>query len=71
MNNHRSQCQHNSDTAPYAHRLATGHTFNDFEITILKGGFPNEIERRRFESFAIDKFDTLKNGMNLKPGYKR
>jgi predicted GIY-YIG superfamily endonuclease len=69
MNNHRSQCKLNPDTATYAHRMQTGHSFEDIEITILKGNFVDEIARRKFEKFMIDSFDTFRNGMNLQPGY--
>jgi hypothetical protein len=68
MNNHRSQCYKNADTAIYAHRTQTGHDFNDCEITILKGGFRGDRERWKFERFAIEKFNTYNKGINMTPG---
>ena len=46
MNNHRSQCYKNSDTAIYAHKVETGHDFDDCQLTILKGGFRDEREEK-------------------------
>jgi predicted GIY-YIG superfamily endonuclease len=69
MNNHRSQCTRNPDTATYAHRLDTNHTFLEYKITIIKGEFKDDNHRKKFEKFAIDKFVVFRNGLNLKPGY--
>jgi hypothetical protein len=66
MNNHRSQCLKNKDTATYIHRMKTGHGFEDFSIVILKGGFRDADARRKFESLMIRKFDVMNRGMNLR-----
>jgi hypothetical protein len=67
MNGHRSDCFKKPETATYIHREKSGHTFDDFAIVILKGDFKSEDERKKFERFAIDRFNTFAGGLNRNP----
>jgi hypothetical protein len=68
INNHRSHCLNKHDSPLYEHRLETGHSFDDFNIVVLKGNFANDKLRGDFEKYAISMFDTFGNGLNKNEG---
>jgi hypothetical protein len=53
------------------HVVDTGHAFDTFHAIVLKGGFSSDHERKLFESFLIQRFRTVQNGLNDDSGILR
>src|SRR5690606_25861004 len=64
LNNHRSHCKTQKHLSISKHVNDTGHNFSDFIFVILKGNFRSNIQRECFESYLIQKFGTVTNGLN-------
>jgi hypothetical protein len=60
MNNHASQQYSNNSCSFFKHRQLTNHNFRDFNLFVVMGNLPRDkIILKDWESFFIDRFDTL------------
>jgi hypothetical protein len=64
---HRWQAKQSGYPLNY-HLIDTGHSFNDFDVIILKGNLTDKLERRDFERTIINIFNVFRDGLNLRRG---
>jgi hypothetical protein len=69
FNNHKSHCSVLPDLPISRHCNMPGHGIEQFKTTILKAGFRSDTDRLAFESYLIQCFDALNDGINENCGF--
>ncbi|OCT92580.1 hypothetical protein XELAEV_18015637mg [Xenopus laevis] len=65
MNSHRSNIKHgNTDVPVAAHFCSNTHSIKDLRVTVLKGNFKTQQERKEWEFKLMRKFNILECGLN-------
>ncbi|OCT72298.1 hypothetical protein XELAEV_18035271mg [Xenopus laevis] len=64
MNSHRFNIKHGDTDVPVAaHFCSNTHSIKDLQVTVLKGNFKTQQERKEWEFKLIRKFNTLECGL--------
>ncbi|OCT64129.1 hypothetical protein XELAEV_18045231mg [Xenopus laevis] len=64
MNSHRFNIKHGHTDAPVAaHFCSNTHSIKDLRVTVLKGNFKTQQERKEWEFKLMRKFNTLECGL--------